>query len=127
PLTEVRDAKVLVEALDGLAGRFEGRVRAGAFARVRKGLEAARKAVRKRVLKEDDAAARVRAALEEARDRLKDLPRAGKGWPALGRRLYGDKPGAFTDRVKGYWKTWRSEPDDAPGGQGRVTAPGTST
>jgi CHAD domain-containing protein len=31
----------------------------------------------------------------------------------LGRRLYQDAPDAFTDRIEGYWKAWRSEDIDS--------------
>jgi CHAD domain-containing protein len=91
PLTEVRDAKVLVEALGRLTRHFAGQVAAGAFAPVRKALQANRRAVRKRVLQEEDALGQVTEAVEGARGRLPDWTFRHRGWPALSpglRRVY---------------------------------------
>jgi CHAD domain-containing protein len=89
PLTEVRDAKVLLEALDALEEHFADQVAAGAFDEVRKGLETRRKAVRKRVLKEEGALPAVVEAVAEARDRLPGWRVSHKGWAALGGGLKG--------------------------------------
>jgi CHAD domain-containing protein len=84
PLTAVRDARVLVEALDGLADHFAGQVSAKALDPVRKGLAASRRAVRKRVLQKENALAAVRKAIEEARGRVRQWTVRNKGWSALG-------------------------------------------
>jgi CHAD domain-containing protein len=83
PLTEVRDAKILIETLDKLTKHFADQVAAGAFGGVRKALQAHRQAVRKRVLEEEDAVSRVVEAVEGARARLRDWAIGRKGWAAL--------------------------------------------
>jgi CHAD domain-containing protein len=84
PLSEVRDARVLVEALDGLAERDgDGK----AFAPVRKALQARQRATRRRVLKEEQAPAQIAEAVEEARQRVKDWDIGHKGWAALAKGL----------------------------------------
>src|SRR5438105_7921575 len=60
PLTEVRDAMVLIEALDKLAGAGAGRKGADAFPHFRRILQADLQAVRQRLLDEEGAFARVR-------------------------------------------------------------------
>lgn len=87
PLTEIRDAKVLVETLDGLTAHFAGRVTARTFTKVRDALLADKKAVRKEVLKERDALTGVIAAVEAARRRLVACPFGGKGSSTLYRGL----------------------------------------
>src|SRR5262249_18753447 len=87
PLTEVRDAKVLRDALDGLAEHFAGEVRPKAFAAARAALEENRAAGRERVRKQDGAFADVAAALGKARRRARRWSVGHKGWPALRRGL----------------------------------------
>jgi hypothetical protein len=86
PLTEVRDARVLIDSLNGLAGRFPGQAPAGAFNTVRRVLKARREEVRRRVLGAEDVFAEVKADLSRARRRVKDWP-VGRGWSALRRGL----------------------------------------
>jgi CHAD domain-containing protein len=83
PLTEVRDARVLIESLDNLTDHFGEQVSADAFAAVRKGLQAHRREVRQRVLQEEDSVATVAATVEAARDRIRDWTMNSKGWSAL--------------------------------------------
>lgn len=83
PLTEVRDAKVLVDTLDQLIKHFAGQVAAGAFTAARKALKANRRAVRRRVLEDENALAAVTEAIEGARARLPDWTIAHKGWSAV--------------------------------------------
>jgi hypothetical protein len=49
----------------------------------------------------DNALETLVALIDRRRDELQQavLP--------LGRRLYGDQPNAFTDRIQGYWSAWR--------------------
>jgi CHAD domain-containing protein len=116
PLTEVRDAKVLLEALDKLAEHFADQVATGAFDDVRKGLQAHRKAVRKRVLKEEDAVAAVSEAVGGVRDRLRGWDIGRKGWPALRRGLkrvyrqgYRAADAALTDPTTENLHEWRKQ------------------
>jgi CHAD domain-containing protein len=84
PLTEVRDAKILVETLDKLCEHFAGRVRRQSFREIRKELVANQKATRKRVLEEQQALATVEALIQEARERLDDWTDVPNKWSALG-------------------------------------------
>jgi CHAD domain-containing protein len=83
PLTEVRDAKVLVDTLDVLAGRaateLEETVR-----EVGQALLDDQRDVRQRVLNGPDALSSVRTALDAARERLGDYPVDRRGWSVLG-------------------------------------------
>src|SRR5262249_61086923 len=83
PLTAVRDARVLVQALDKLAEHFAEDVPPRTFAKVRKVLMADQRAVRRRVLDRDDAFARVTADVEAARERVKGWTLGHNGWAAL--------------------------------------------
>ncbi len=84
PLSEVRDARVLVEALDALAEQSgDGK----SFGPVRKALQARQRVIRRRVLKDEQAPARIAEAVEEARQRVKDWDIGHKGWAALARGL----------------------------------------
>ncbi len=87
PLTEVRDARVLLDTLDQLTQHFTGQVSAGALTAGRKTLKANRREVRRRVLQEEDALARVTAALTAARARVPDWRITHRGWSALRRGL----------------------------------------
>jgi CHAD domain-containing protein len=74
-LSGVRDAQVVVEALDGLAGREE----AGAYRGLREVLEARRSSVEQDRGAREDAV----AALEQALRRVADWPLERDGWEAL--------------------------------------------
>jgi CHAD domain-containing protein len=101
PLTEVRDAKILIETLDALAEHFQEhpaeppgartglqRCPAGrSFADIRKALQANLRAVRKRVLDEENAFAVVGEAVRQARERVKDWADVPNKWPAVGEGL----------------------------------------
>jgi CHAD domain-containing protein len=87
PLTEVRDAKILIETLDGLAGHFQEHVAGRSFAGVRKALQANLRAVRKRVLDEQDAFAVVAEAVRQARERVKDWADVPDKWSSVGQGL----------------------------------------
>jgi CHAD domain-containing protein len=99
PLTEVRDAKALIETLDELAGHFADRAITGAFDGVRRTLLADRRAVRQRVLHEANALAAVADAVKKARGRLRDWAVRPKGWSAVRgglKRVYQSGRDAFT-------------------------------
>ena len=87
PLTEVRDAKILVETLDGLIEHFKEHVKDRSFDDVRKALQANLRAVRKRVLEEQDAFGVTAEVLRQARGRVKDWADVPNRWLALGRGL----------------------------------------
>jgi CHAD domain-containing protein len=83
PLTEVRDAKALVEALDRLAEQSADEAETAPIANVRKALQADRRAVRRRVLRDEQAVPAVVSEVKEARDRLRDWSIPHQGWSAL--------------------------------------------
>ena len=64
PLTEVRDAKVLIETLDQLAQHFADRIRGRSFASVREELLRHHRQVRKRVLEDAHAFTTVTTAVK---------------------------------------------------------------
>jgi CHAD domain-containing protein len=83
PLTEVRDAKALVEALDRLAEQSPDGAGAGSLAETRKALQSERRAVRRRVLRDERAVPPVVSEVKAARDRVRDWSVPHKGWSAL--------------------------------------------
>jgi CHAD domain-containing protein len=83
PLSEVRDARVLGEALDKLGRHFGDEVPAQVLARARAALEQRRQDVTRRVLDEQDALGKTAASLGEALPRVKGWSVAGGGWSAL--------------------------------------------
>jgi CHAD domain-containing protein len=80
PLSEVRDARVMVEALDALAERCDD---GESFGPVRKALQTRQRATRQRLLKDEQAPAQIAEAVEGARERVKDWDIGHKGWAAL--------------------------------------------
>jgi inorganic pyrophosphatase len=100
PLTEVRDAKVLLGTFDELAEHAGGRPDARALRGVRKALSAHYREVRDRVLKAGDALGAAKDEVEKARDRLKGRRVGGRGWSVLGdglRRVYRAGRDAFAE------------------------------
>ena len=87
PLTEVRDAKILVETLDELARHFKERAAGRSFGNAREALKTNLRVVRKRVLDDEDAFATVGAAVRQARDRVKDWADVPDKWPSIGMGL----------------------------------------
>lgn len=87
PLTEVRDAKILIEALDHLTEHFSTEIEAGKFAKVREALVAKQQTVTQRVLKEHRAFATVADEVAPAIDRIPDWTIGHMGWSAVGRGL----------------------------------------
>jgi CHAD domain-containing protein len=116
PLTEVRDAKILIESLDKLTTHFADQVTARAFASVREALLAEKRAIRKRVLKEEEAYRTVIEAVEPARTRSRDWSLSCKGWPAIRnglKRVYANggraMAAASADRTVENLHEWRKQ------------------
>src|SRR5207237_494396 len=92
PLTEVRDAKVMLETLDQLAERFQGEIDPAALDRIRQALQDERTEIRERVLETGSGLAPVKVSLEEGEQRARDWSLDRRGWSVLGaglRRIYG--------------------------------------
>jgi CHAD domain-containing protein len=87
PLTEVRDARILIDTLDNLIKHFGEHIDGRSFADVKKVLEANLHAVRKRVLFEQNAPAKVISAVRQARKRTKDWTDVRDKWSAVGKGL----------------------------------------
>jgi CHAD domain-containing protein len=83
PLSMVRDAKVLLDTLDGLIGHFQGRANPENLGRLRRILLEKRRATRKQVLHRDGAVPQIIKNLRAARKRLKDWPLKRRGWKAI--------------------------------------------
>jgi CHAD domain-containing protein len=80
PLTEVRDAKIFIETLDQLAEHFKEHVVGRSFDDARRALQDNLRAVRKRVLDEQNAFTVVAETVRQARERIKswaDVPNKG--------------------------------------------------
>ena len=91
PLAELRDAMVLLKALDSVTERAAGKTSASRLAEVRKVLQADLDAARQKVLEDKEIFARVRQTVEEARRRLKKWTISHRGWSAMRpglRRVY---------------------------------------
>jgi CHAD domain-containing protein len=87
PLTEVRDAKILIETLDGLAEHFQEHIARRAFGEVRQALQDNLRAVRRRVLDEQNAFTVVGEVVRQARERVKGWSDVPDRWSAVGRGL----------------------------------------
>jgi len=83
PLSMVRDAKVLLDSLDGLIEHFHGRVKPQHLSPLRRSLLAKRRNIRKRVLQKDHAVSQIVEDLREAKKRVKDWPLKKRGWKAI--------------------------------------------
>jgi len=83
PLTEVRDAQVLVETLDKLAAHYAAEVTRESLEEARRELLAHERAICKRVLDEENAQAVVAVILQASRPRVKDWVIEHDGWAAL--------------------------------------------
>jgi CHAD domain-containing protein len=91
PLTEVRDAEVLVEIVDKLAQQFAEAIEPGALARIREALLANQQEVTRRVLDDGKAFAAVKEAAACALARLANWRIERADWAALEsgiRRVY---------------------------------------
>ncbi len=99
PLSEIRDAKILIDIYDDLTGRTGGAARPAlqGLSPMRTTLVSNRRASRRRILGAKGGLKPSRQALESALERAKDWPASG-GWPVLGaglRRVYAAGREAF--------------------------------
>jgi CHAD domain-containing protein len=83
PLSALRDAKVLVDTLDGLIAHFNGRVKPAGFASLRRILLARRRAKRTEVLERDHAVSKIVKSIRQAKKRVDDWPLRHGGWRAI--------------------------------------------
>jgi CHAD domain-containing protein len=93
PLSQVRDAKVLVDSLDKLIEDLDGRIDARKLAPLRRALVDRRRATRMQTLERDHAVSEIVKSLRAARGRVKEWPLERKGWKALAgglRAAYGE-------------------------------------
>jgi CHAD domain-containing protein len=84
PLTEVRDAKIYVEALDQLAEHYKEHIAGQSFGDARRALQDNLRAVRTRVLDEQNAFVVVAEAVRQARERIKSWVDLPNKWAAVG-------------------------------------------
>jgi CHAD domain-containing protein len=89
PLTEVRDARILIETLDKLVEHFQEHIAGRSFADVRKGLRDNLRTVRKRVLDEHNAFVVVAETVSQARERVKGWTDVSDKWSSAGPGLQG--------------------------------------
>jgi CHAD domain-containing protein len=87
PLTEVRDARILIETLDGLVKHFHDHIRGKAFADIRKALQANLTDVRKRVLDDEETFTSTGEVVRQALGRIKGWASMPDRWPAIGQGL----------------------------------------
>ena len=100
PLSEVRDAKILVEALDKLKECCGDEAGADSFAAVRMSLIEHQQQVRKRVLEEQGSLSTAETILREALNRVDDWSDAPNRWRELGvgvKHIYRRGREAFDD------------------------------
>jgi CHAD domain-containing protein len=87
PLTEVRDARILIETLDKLVEHFQEQIAGRAFAGVRKSLQDHLRAVRRRMLDEQNAFVVAAEVVRQAEGRVKRWTDVPNRWSALGEGL----------------------------------------
>ena len=100
PLSEVRDAKVMVDTLGELAKQFRGKLRPDSFKSLRAALNARRRDVRKRVLKKGSTTRSILSTVKKASKRVENWPLQRKGWKAIAaglRRTYRQGRDAMQD------------------------------
>jgi CHAD domain-containing protein len=83
PLSEVRDASVLVDTLDGLVERFGDEGEPEAIASAREALVSRKREITRRVLDEGNALAKVAQAMEQVRRDAKRWEVDGDDWDVL--------------------------------------------
>jgi CHAD domain-containing protein len=87
PLTEVRDARILIETLDKLAKHFHEQITDQSFAHIRKELQANLRSVRTRVLNKQRALAAAAAMVKKSEKRLKRWAKLSDDWSSIGKGL----------------------------------------
>src|SRR5215475_4270728 len=80
PLTEVRDAKILIETLDHLVEHFKEHIVGHSSEDIRKALQENLRSVHKRVLDEQDAFAVVAETVRQAQERVKSWADVPNRW-----------------------------------------------
>jgi len=83
PLSEVRDAKVMLDTLDALKKHYKGKLAAGSFKRVRAALKARRRDVRQRVLGKKHSITPVLSQVRKSSRRVPHWPLEHNGWKAV--------------------------------------------
>jgi CHAD domain-containing protein len=83
PLSAVRDAKVLVDSLNGLIEHFDGRVNRVRLGSLRQFLQQRRRDTRKQILHDDHAVDRIARHIRAARKRVMTWPLQKRGWRAI--------------------------------------------
>jgi CHAD domain-containing protein len=84
PLTEVRDAKILIEVTDKLADKYKRKVVGRTFTEVREALQSHARSVRARVLGKQRAFATVRKTLKSAQSQIKQWADVQNKWSSIG-------------------------------------------
>src|SRR5262245_41333034 len=103
PLSEVRDAKILVATVDKVAKHFADRVRGQPFAVIRKQLMTHQREVRTRVPDDEHGFAAVETAIREALERLEDWVDVPNRWSSIGsgvQQVYREARRAFADATE---------------------------
>ena len=103
PLSEVRDAKVMLDTLDGLAAHYKGQLAPGSFKKLRAALAARRREVRERVLNGSRSTRAIVGAVRKSARRVPDWPLAHDGWKAIAaglRRTYGQGRDAMQSAIR---------------------------
>jgi CHAD domain-containing protein len=78
PVTQARDAKVLVDTFDKIAAQLNGSIPSGVISRVRNILKASYEVINHRVLRQENAFRNVTRAMREVSGRLEHYPMRGK-------------------------------------------------
>jgi len=116
PLSEVRDAKILVEGLDKLTERFREQLAGRAFDGIRGQLQADLRAVHKRVLDKQHAFAAAARSIRQARRTIKSWTDVRNRWSSIGQGLRQTYRGAreayedaMADASVGNLHQWRKQ------------------
>jgi CHAD domain-containing protein len=114
PLTEIRDARVLLETFDKLRELMPAKSRA--LPTIRRSLEKHHREIRRRVLNREHAVATVKTSIKEAVERVEDWPIDNDNWPAIGsglKSVYKKGSRAFDaatrDPSAETWHEWRKQ------------------
>lgn len=87
PLSELRDAKVMIDSLDTLLAHFKGRIKPKSAANLQRLLMNRRRDTRQKILKRDHAASAIVKAVKAAAKRVDKWPLDRNGWKAIERGL----------------------------------------
>lgn len=87
PLSEARDAKVMIDTLDELVKHFDGRVQAKTFGPIRRALFSRRREMREQILTKDHAVRGILSTLRSARKSIKRWPNDPGGWNLIAKGI----------------------------------------